>query len=285
MLAALGFACMLLASVLVIPFALFRALIGTGLQRRYWLYSAAAAGLPVLIIVVGAIHRVTGAVRETMIERLGDRASPLISAIETFDLDNGSPPSALTDLVPKYIDELPQTRMMGYARYDYERFPIDKRKHELVWYDLGPSDHRRSGSPETYPDGDPGHAILVLILGAEERVSDIIVDRLPQEHALKQFEREAWQSGQGRIAMAPDLMNSVIWRGMSLTDIWTVLGSPSGRRLLSPRWELLVKGAEDFLSGRSIDKLMFRPNGHYPESGFGLRVSRFKDWAYVVMPD
>ncbi len=47
------------------------------------------------------------------------RFQPLTGAIEAFRKDRGAYPARLDELVPEYIKEIPNTRMIGYSEYVY----------------------------------------------------------------------------------------------------------------------------------------------------------------------
>ena len=64
-------------------------------------------------IVIGGNIRING------MKSFTERSEPLIQAIEKFNIENGRPPDHLTDLVPKYIANIPGTGMMAYPEYQY----------------------------------------------------------------------------------------------------------------------------------------------------------------------
>lgn len=48
-------------------------------------------------------------------------ARPLIAAIETYRGDTGRYPASVADLVPGYLEKVPESGILGIARYEYER--------------------------------------------------------------------------------------------------------------------------------------------------------------------
>ncbi len=59
-------------------------------------------------------------IRTKQFEDLADRSRPLIAAIALFEKDHGRPPAKLELLVPKYINEIPNTGMGAYPKYEYK---------------------------------------------------------------------------------------------------------------------------------------------------------------------
>ena len=49
------------------------------------------------------------------------KAKPLIKAINSYHKENDTFPSSLSQLVPQYIDKIPQTGMLGCREYEYSR--------------------------------------------------------------------------------------------------------------------------------------------------------------------
>ena len=54
---------------------------------------------------------------------LADRSATLVAAIQQYAEEKGAPPKSLTDLVPEYLEEIPETGMGAYPNYEYERGP------------------------------------------------------------------------------------------------------------------------------------------------------------------
>ena len=63
------------------------------------------------------------ATRSLAFHLLADRSARLVTAIEMYARDIGNPPKALSDLVPRYLDEIPRTGMPAYPQYAYQTGP------------------------------------------------------------------------------------------------------------------------------------------------------------------
>jgi hypothetical protein len=64
-------------------------------------------------IILGRKTRMAG------MESCGQRARPLITAIEQYERDHSTPPDSLHDLVPDYLPNVPSTGMMAYPEFRY----------------------------------------------------------------------------------------------------------------------------------------------------------------------
>ena len=53
--------------------------------------------------------------------KLAERSKPLIESIKLYEKDHGQAPSALEELIPDYIDEVPPTGMGIAPKYEYNR--------------------------------------------------------------------------------------------------------------------------------------------------------------------
>lgn len=58
--------------------------------------------------------------RTQAFSQLAVRARPLVAAINSFEKKNGPPPETLSQLVPTYLKQVPQTGMRAYSNYKYE---------------------------------------------------------------------------------------------------------------------------------------------------------------------
>lgn len=58
--------------------------------------------------------------RHSAFHNLAERSTPLVAAITRYVGDHGSPPQALNELVPDYLNEIPKTGIMAYPEYTYE---------------------------------------------------------------------------------------------------------------------------------------------------------------------
>ncbi|MDP3506646.1 MAG: hypothetical protein Q8T09_01525 [Candidatus Melainabacteria bacterium] len=65
-------------------------------------------------------------------EELADRSKPLIAAITHYQKDHDGPPAKLELLVPKYIDQIPNTGLGAYPDYEYST-PGTSLGQEASW--------------------------------------------------------------------------------------------------------------------------------------------------------
>jgi hypothetical protein len=73
----------------------------------------------IVLGVVGVCANLANDLRMRGFARLAERSAPLVSAIERYERDEGSPPRALSDLVPLFIEKVPGTGVRAYPTYDY----------------------------------------------------------------------------------------------------------------------------------------------------------------------
>ncbi len=71
--------------------------------------------------------RAAEVIRITGFSSLANRSAYIVNAIKEFEKINGKPPNSLTDLVPKYLPEVPKTGMGAYPDYKYQ---ISKKPDE-----------------------------------------------------------------------------------------------------------------------------------------------------------
>jgi hypothetical protein len=81
--------------------------------------------LLIVICVVLVIGTFVGAklgnmVRMNAFYRLAIRSKPLVATIQQYSNDEGHPPASLQNLVPKYLSEIPTTRMGAYPKFEYK---------------------------------------------------------------------------------------------------------------------------------------------------------------------
>ncbi len=50
---------------------------------------------------------------------LAERSKPLVEAIKKYEREHGTPPESLEALIPKYLPQIPSTRMSAYPKYEY----------------------------------------------------------------------------------------------------------------------------------------------------------------------
>lgn len=86
--------------------------------RRSALLYGAGALVFIPCFVVGEFYLGT-AVRRHAVTRFVQRSAPLVRAIEAYQAERGRPPSALEDLVPAYLNEVPSTGFWLSPKYRY----------------------------------------------------------------------------------------------------------------------------------------------------------------------
>ena len=86
-------------------------------ERTYWL-NVLVASVAFVFLLAGGI-KAGGAARELQFMALANRSEALISAIEAYTFEVGSPPPDLSALVPEYLAEVPTTGMGAYPEYAY----------------------------------------------------------------------------------------------------------------------------------------------------------------------
>ena len=53
-------------------------------------------------------------------DKLAKRSELLVQAIKNYELQYGSPPAGLENLVPEFLPNIPQTGMGAYPEYEYK---------------------------------------------------------------------------------------------------------------------------------------------------------------------
>jgi hypothetical protein len=99
-------------AIVVLPLLLLRRATRTLILA--WLLAA----LIYLPLAVGGLV-IGSSVRYRAFDRLALRSAPLVSAIRTYAIEHGHPPSSLDDLVPEHFPRVPHTGMMAYPEYRY----------------------------------------------------------------------------------------------------------------------------------------------------------------------
>lgn len=84
-----------------------------------------SALLVVLFCFIAVISSIVGGIsaqriRDFETQIVIQRAKPIIAAIETFESKNGNPPENLSQLVPKYIAEIPKINFYSFSNYSLE---------------------------------------------------------------------------------------------------------------------------------------------------------------------
>jgi len=205
------------------------------------------------------------------------RARPLVAAVESYNSAAGRPPGAVTDLVPQYLEKLPETGLQDCGGFEYRS--LAHRQSQLVWYDLGSRQGQPLSKPGQYSDGDPDHAILVFTLDAEDKITSALVDRIPKGLEPGEFSPEQWNAEDNRIEMALALAETYRLYGMPRPVFEELLGAPDGSRLVDQApWELRINCSRGLLNS---DALIYWPNGRYPEHLYGGRTESVGTWVYV----
>jgi hypothetical protein len=119
----------LIISLILIPASLTAAIFKRIRQKSLmWLYSS------VIYFCIGLfLFKAGGFVRMHAFHELAERSTVLVEAIHHYDKDNGHPPKILTELVPRYIREIPKTGIGAYPEYDYELVTDPKKWDENPW--------------------------------------------------------------------------------------------------------------------------------------------------------
>jgi hypothetical protein len=99
-------------SLLVLPFFVLRR--ATRFSALAWLLAA----IVYLPLAMGGLL-IGNQIRFRAFDRLALRSAPLVSAIHSYETDQGQPPPDLSALVPKYLQQVPRTGMMAYPDYHY----------------------------------------------------------------------------------------------------------------------------------------------------------------------
>lgn len=124
---ALSFVGMLLASLELLSFFVFlvalAALVVCPIRllfRKYrpgaipWMLCAV-----VFVVAFGCGMRWRGDIYSSNVDRVIERGQPLAEAITAYHAEHGRPPATLDELVPKYIDRIPETGIGAHSHFVY----------------------------------------------------------------------------------------------------------------------------------------------------------------------
>ena len=67
------------------------------------------------------LARPLSSLRHRGLEKMTEKARPLIETIESYNVAEGSYPPDLQALIPRYISEIPYTGAVGYPDFEYRR--------------------------------------------------------------------------------------------------------------------------------------------------------------------
>ena len=215
--------------------------------------------------------------RKLQLLQVTRQAQPLIDAIRTYTAAAGQPPGSIADLIPDYLDSMPDTGVRECSGFEYRS--LADKQGSIVWYDLGSRHGEPRNGESRFSDGDPDHAILVFILDATARVGGAVIDRLPKDHEPVEFDRERWQDGGDRIGMALALAETYRLYGMPRTVIEELLGAPDGSRgMHTSPWEVRTNCPTGLFSH---DSLVYWPDTDYPPHLYGGVTEAIGNWVYV----
>ena len=238
--------------------------------------SIAIAGVVWLVIPEGDTA-LTWAERKPRFQQAALRAEPVILAITAYVSAVGNPPSALSDLVPEYLDELPTTGLQECSTFEYRS--LVHKQGSIVWYDLGSRQGQPYSGQSRYSDGDPDHAILVFTLDSKEQITSAVIDRMPKGLKPLEFEPERWKGGGNRIEMALALADTYRLDGMPRDVFEGLLGVPDGSRTVHVTpWELRINCPTSLLNH---DVFVYWPTGKYPLRLYGGVAESVGKWVYV----
>ncbi len=215
--------------------------------------------------------------RKLRFEQVTQVAKPLIAAIDRYVADTGVPPARLADIVPNYIRQIPATGLDDHPEFDYRSFA--SRPARLVWYDLGSRRGIPMAKPAKFPDGDQDHAIMILILDSQGRITSASIDRPPKGLKGLDFNTEKWKQNINRMPMALNLPDVYRLDGMPAKVFEGLLGVPDGTRdVENVPWELRINCSTGFLNR---DVFFYWSIQKYPQKIYGGDVEKVADWAYV----
>lgn len=215
--------------------------------------------------------------RKTDLFQASLRAEPLIQAIRGYAIDKKRPPKQLNDLIPLYIAEIPETGLQGCNWFKYVNYADSSIV--VLWYDLGSRHGKPVAKESRFSDGDLGHSILVLTIGANENVIDAKLDRMPKEFQPVEFDQAQWLANRNRISMAPGLPEKYAIENMSRPVLEDLLGKPDGERILRDTpWELRINCPRN-LTERDI--FIYWPTENYPAQIYGGNSELVGKWLYV----
>ena len=206
-----------------------------------------------------------------------ERSKPLIEAIGRFEQDHGMPPATLDDLVPGYLEKVPDTGLKECPKYKYTRFDAKRAKSTLLWYDLGSRNGKEVTGLWVYSEGDPKHAILAIPLDGEDTADGARVDRMPENVTKIPFDSDKWRIDlSSRIPMVRSLGGQI--NGKRRDEIVALLGPPDGNVVTKETpWELRVTYNWNW---GDPGNFIYWPTGKYPLKHWG-HSTKVDDWVFL----
>ena len=215
--------------------------------------------------------------RRILFQEAAIRAEPLIEAITVYTSTVGKPPHAFGDIVPRYMQELPDAGLRSCDGFEYRS--LAHKQGSIVWYDLGSRQGQPYSAQSRYGDGDPDHAILVFTLDSQDKIISATIDRLPKGYEPVDFESARWKAGEDRMEMALALAETYRLHGMPRSVFEPLLGLPDGSRVVqSALWELRVNCSTGLLNH---DAFVYWPTEKYPEYLYGGKTESIGKWVYI----
>ena len=234
-------------------------------RGRYVVWVGFACITPFIAYVT--VSQITWPMHRRSLERAAANANAVVKSIEAYRAEHGAPPERI---------DLPATSLAAYPAFSYTAFPRKDAKRTLWWYDLGARHGRTITSTWTYPDGEPGHAILGFEIDGDGGIARVQPDRMTIESGAELFTREAW-------ARTPRDRQPMVANIEKLLDqktgyaVLALLGEPDGERLLvDAPWEISVHTWPN-----DKDRFFYWPSGAYPTILDGRAITRVGDWAYA----
>ena len=238
--------------------------------------AVAASGVVYLLLPAGDAAQ-DWEQRRILFQEAAIRAEPLIEAITRYTSTVGSPPNALADIVPRYLEKPPDAGLRACNSFEYRS--LAHKQALFVWYDLGSRQGQAFSGRSRYREGDPDHAILVFTLDSQDKITSAAIDRLPKGREPVDFESARWKAGEDRIEMALALAETYRLHGMPRSVFESLLGRPDGSRLVqSAPWELRVNCSTGLLNH---DAFVYWPTEKYPEYLYGGKTESVGKWVYI----
>jgi hypothetical protein len=242
----------------------------------FFALAVAASGVVYLVLPAGDAAQ-DWEQRRILFQEAAIRAEPIIEAITAYTSTVGNPPHALVDIVPRYMEKLPVTGLQACNSFEYRS--LTHKQALFVWYDLGSRQGQAFSGRSRYRDGDPDHAILMLALDSQDKITSATIDRLPKGREPLDFESARWKAREDRIEMALALADSYRLHGMPRSVFEPLLGLPDGSRVAqSAPWELRVNCSMGLLNH---DAFVYWPTEKYPEHLYGGKTESVGRWVYI----